>query len=88
MPAFSSVFFTLLQIFSFFRSISVFLSYFATVPTFKHEHLYLMDYASMAEARFGIDEFILYYNDHRLHSSLGYVPQKVAYFDEQKRAIA
>jgi putative transposase len=56
--------------------------------TFKHEHLYLMDYASMAEARFGIDEFILYYNDHRLHSSLGYVPPKVAYFDEQKRAIA
>ncbi|MDA1239038.1 MAG: IS3 family transposase [Proteobacteria bacterium] len=56
--------------------------------TFKHEHLYLMDYSTMAEARFGIDEFIRYYNDHRLHSSLGYVPPRVAYFDEQVRAVA
>ncbi len=56
--------------------------------TFKHEHLYLMDYSTMAEAKFGIDEFIRYYNDHRLHSSLGYVPPRVAYFDEQVRAVA
>lgn len=38
----------------------------------KYEEVYLKDYASVAEARAGIDGYIRFYNRERLHQSLGY----------------
>ena len=56
--------------------------------TFKHEHLYLMDYQTMKDARSGIAAFIRYYNDQRLHSSLDYLTPKMVYFNEVLRVVA
>ena len=38
----------------------------------KQEEVYLKAYASIAEARAGIGAWINFYNDERLHQSLGY----------------
>ena len=38
----------------------------------KYEEVYLKDYASVAEARAGIDAYFRFYNHDRLHQSLGY----------------
>ena len=38
----------------------------------KYEDIYLKDYASVKEAREGIDKYFCFYNNERLHQSLGY----------------
>jgi putative transposase len=38
----------------------------------KYEEVYLKDYASVMEARTGIDSYFRFYNDERLHQSLDY----------------
>ena len=38
----------------------------------KYENIYLSDYQSVKEARLGIGEYFKFYNDERLHQSLGY----------------
>jgi putative transposase len=38
----------------------------------KYEEVYLKDYASVTEARAGIDRYLRFYNHERLHQSLGY----------------
>jgi putative transposase len=38
----------------------------------KYEEVYLMDYASVAEARAGISGYFQFYNHQRLHQSLDY----------------
>jgi putative transposase len=38
----------------------------------KHEDIYLKGYADGREARIGIDEWIAFYNERRLHQALGY----------------
>lgn len=40
----------------------------------KYEDVYLKDYASMAEAVAGLRSYFRFYNDERLHQSLGYRP--------------
>lgn len=38
----------------------------------KYENIYLSDYQSVKEARLGIGEYFKFYNNERLHQSLGY----------------
>jgi len=38
----------------------------------KYEEVYLKDYASVAEARAGIERYFQFYNHRRLHQSLDY----------------
>jgi putative transposase len=38
----------------------------------KYEEVYLKDYASVTEARAGIERYLRFYNHERLHQSLGY----------------
>ena len=40
--------------------------------TLKYEEVYLKDYASVTEARAGIDGWFRFYNHERLHQNLGY----------------
>jgi len=40
--------------------------------TLKYEDVYLNQYDTMKEARAGIEKFIRYYNNERLHSAIGY----------------
>jgi putative transposase len=42
--------------------------------TVKYEEVYLKDYASMAEAVAGLRSYFRFYNEERLHQSLGYCP--------------
>jgi putative transposase len=48
--------------------------------TIKYENIYLMDYESPREARHGIMKYIYYYNNKRLHQSLGYETPADVYF--------
>jgi putative transposase len=46
--------------------------------TVKYEHIYLHEYVTMRELRLGLEKFFSYYNNERLHQSLGYLtPQEV-----------
>lgn len=46
--------------------------------TVKYEHIYLHEYETMRELRLGLEKFFSYYNNERLHQSLGYLtPQEV-----------
>ncbi len=46
------------------------------IKTLKYEEVYLCEYQNIHEARQKIDYFINeMYNEDRLHSSLGYLPQ-------------
>ena len=38
----------------------------------KYEEVYLKDYASVTEARAGIERYLRFYNHERLHQSLDY----------------
>jgi putative transposase len=40
--------------------------------TIKYENVFLRGYQSMVEARDGLREYLAFYNDERLHASLGY----------------
>jgi putative transposase len=48
----------------------------------KYEEVYLHEYASMVEARLGLDRYFRFYNEERLHQSLGYVPPGRVYRGE------
>jgi putative transposase len=45
----------------------------------KYEEVYLKDYESVAEARAGIERYFRFYNQERLHQSLGYRPPAAIY---------
>ena len=47
----------------------------------KYEEVYLKDYGSCREAKASIDEYFTFYNNERLHSSLGYSPPAEVYFN-------
>ena len=47
----------------------------------KYEEVYLKDYGSCMEAKASIDEYFTFYNNERLHSSLGYSPPAEVYFN-------
>lgn len=42
--------------------------------TVKHEHIYLHEYKTVKELSKGLEEFFFFYNNERLHQSLGYRP--------------
>ena len=46
----------------------------------KYEEVYLNEYSSPREARTGIKQYIEFYNDTRLHQSLGYQTPSFVYF--------
>ena len=48
--------------------------------TVKYENVYLQDYQSPREARRGISDYLTYYNQQRLHQSLGYQTPAEVYF--------
>jgi putative transposase len=45
----------------------------------KYEEVYLKDYRTVAEARAGIDRYLRFYNQERLHQSLNYRTPKALY---------
>jgi putative transposase len=45
----------------------------------KYEEVYLKDYGSVTEARTGIERYLRFYNQERLHQSLGYRTPAVLY---------
>ncbi len=47
--------------------------------TVKYEEVYLKDYATVPEARQGLRQYFTFYNDERLHQSLGYQPPAAVY---------
>ena len=50
--------------------------------TVKYEEVYLHDYASPREARQGIGRYLEFYNQERLHQSLGYRTPATVYFEK------
>ena len=46
----------------------------------KYEDIYLKDYATVKEARQGIDKYFCFYNNERLHQSLGYRCPREVFF--------
>ncbi|MCX6994238.1 MAG: integrase core domain-containing protein, partial [Chlamydiae bacterium] len=48
----------------------------------KYEDIYLKDYASVKEARHGIDKYFYFYNNERLHQSLGYRCPRDVFFNK------
>ena len=42
--------------------------------TVKYEHIYLHEYETVRELSRGLEEFFFFYNNERLHQSLGYLP--------------
>jgi putative transposase len=52
--------------------------------TVKYENTYLKSYTSLEEARIGLTEYFDFYNNHRLHSSLGYTTPAAVYSGEVK----
>jgi putative transposase len=51
----------------------------------KYEEVYLKDYASVAEARIGIERYFRFYNQERLHQSLDYRTPAVLYTGRTSR---
>lgn len=49
----------------------------------KYEDVYLKDYRDGWEAREGIGNYFLFYNEKRLHSALGYRTPKEVYFEKE-----
>jgi len=50
----------------------------------KYEEVYLHDYASMSEARKGVERYMRFYNHERPHSSLGWRTPAEKYFDNRE----
>jgi putative transposase len=50
----------------------------------KYEEVYLRDYASMSEARKGLERYFRFYNHERPHSSLGWRTPAETYFDRRE----
>ena len=48
--------------------------------TLKYEEVYLRDYAGVDDARRSMGRYFKFYNDVRLHESLGYRPPAEVYF--------
>ena len=46
----------------------------------KYEEVYLKDYDSCVDAKVSIGDYFTFYNNERLHSSLGYSPPAEIYF--------
>jgi len=49
----------------------------------KYEDIYLKDYASVKEARNGIDKYFCFYNNERQHQSLGYRCPRDVFFGDR-----
>ena len=45
----------------------------------KYEEVYLKSYSSVREARESLDKYFMFYNNERLHQSLGYQPPREVY---------
>jgi len=54
--------------------------------TIKHDNIYPSRYETLQEAKAGIGAFILTYNNHRLHQSLGYKPPLKVYREYFEKA--
>ncbi len=55
-----------------------------------YEGVDLKDYASPREARLGLDEYLRFYNEQRLHQALGYRTPAEVYFAQasgEQRAL-
>ena len=52
--------------------------------TLKYEEVYLKDYDSCIDAKVSIDNYFTFYNNERLHSSLGYSPPAEIYFGKDR----
>ena len=55
--------------------------------TLKYEDIYLNYYESLKECKEGIDEFIKFYNELRLHQSLGYLTPDEKYYNLGKQQL-
>lgn len=53
----------------------------------KQEKIYRLDLISVKEARDAIKEYMEFYNNHRLHQSLGYETPRSAHFSQVKKQI-
>ena len=53
----------------------------------KQEKIYRLDLSSVKEAKDAISEYMEYYNNHRLHQSLGYETPKSVHFMQEKKKI-
>lgn len=53
--------------------------------TIKYEEVYLKDYSSPKEARENLKEYINFYNNERLHQSLGYQTPAEVYLRNLKK---
>lgn len=51
--------------------------------TVKYEEVYLKDYVSPREARQSLEQYFTFYNQERLHSSLGYKTPASIYFERR-----
>ena len=51
----------------------------------KQEKIYRLDLSSVKEARDAISEYMEFYNNHRLHQSLGYETPKFVHFVQEKK---
>jgi len=49
-----------------------------------YEEVYLKDYQNIPEAKQGINDYMNFYNQKRLHQSLGYRTPAEVYFDKNK----
>ena len=54
----------------------------------KYEEVYLNDYSNKKEAKKGIDEYIVEYNEKRLHSSIGYRTPNEVYCNYDLKEVA
>ena len=54
--------------------------------TVKYEKIYPSSYETLKDARIGIEKYIHKYNNHRLHSSLGYKPPLGVYNEYFEKA--
>ena len=55
--------------------------------TVKYENIYLQDYQSPKEARQGIADYLIYYNQQRPHQSLNYSTPADVYFGKKREEI-
>lgn len=53
----------------------------------KQEKIYRLDLSSVNEARDAISEYMEFYNNHRLHQSLGYETPRFVHFKQEKKKI-